>query len=63
MKQWSTKNENHQTIRKRIEYDLPPRFISKIGFNLKLDESMISQEAPTLYNQMRNITKIIQSKS
>ena len=53
-----TKNKNHHIMTKRIEYDLPPKFISKIDFSFKIDESVISQEeAQALYNQMRNVTK------
>ncbi|CAF4025044.1 unnamed protein product [Rotaria sordida] len=58
IKIWSTKNKNYRTITKRIELDLPPKFISKIDFNFKVDESIISQEElQILYNRMRQITK------
>ena len=43
---------------KRVEYDLPSRFISNINFNFKVDESMISpEEVQGTYTQMSNITK------
>ena len=32
MKTWSTKNKNYQTALKRVEYDLPPKFIEKSRF-------------------------------
>ncbi|CAF2137892.1 unnamed protein product [Rotaria magnacalcarata] len=51
MKQWSTKNKNYLVAIKRVEYDLPPKFISNIDFTRKIDESQ------TLYNQMRQLTK------
>jgi hypothetical protein len=58
MKQWSTKNKNCQLAVKRVEYDLPPTFISKTDFSFKIDESIIEQgEAQAMYNQMRQITK------
>ncbi|CAF4614474.1 unnamed protein product, partial [Rotaria sp. Silwood2] len=58
IKTWSTKNKNYRSITKRIELDLPPKFISKIDFRFKIDESIISQEeSQILYNQMRQITK------
>ncbi|CAF5206683.1 unnamed protein product, partial [Rotaria magnacalcarata] len=43
---------------KRVEYDLPPKFISNIDFTFKIDESIFNKdEAQTLYNQMRQLTK------
>ncbi|CAF5133622.1 unnamed protein product [Rotaria sp. Silwood1] len=58
MKQWSTKNKNYLTAIKRIEYDLPPKFISNANFTFKIDESIISkEEAQILYDQMRQLTK------
>ncbi|CAF3761479.1 unnamed protein product, partial [Rotaria sp. Silwood1] len=58
MKQWSTKNKNYHTAIKRIEYDLPPKFISNANFTFKIDESIISkEEAQMLYDQMRQLTK------
>ncbi|CAF2071210.1 unnamed protein product, partial [Rotaria magnacalcarata] len=58
MKQWSTKNKNYLTATKRVEYDLPPKFISNIDFTFKIDESIFNKdEAQTLYNQMRQLTK------
>ncbi|CAF4380331.1 unnamed protein product, partial [Rotaria magnacalcarata] len=53
MKAWSTKNKNYRTVLKRIEYDLPPKFISNIEFKFKIDESILSpDESQALYNQM-----------
>ncbi|CAF3387438.1 unnamed protein product [Rotaria socialis] len=58
MKVWSTKNKNHRTVLKRIEYDLPPKFISNIEFKFKIDESILSpDESQALYNQMSKMTK------
>ena len=58
MKTWSTKNKNNRTAVKRVEYDLPPKFIEKVDLTFKVDESIISQEeAQGLYNHMRQITK------
>ncbi|CAF4978325.1 unnamed protein product [Rotaria sp. Silwood1] len=58
MKQWSTKNKNYITAAKRIEYDLPPKFISSASFTFKIDESIVSRdEAQILYDQMRQLTK------
>lgn len=58
IKIWSTKNKNHQLITKRIEYDLPPKCVSKIDFNFKIDEAIFnSQEAQLIYNRMREITR------
>ena len=58
IKLWSTKNKNYLTATKRVEYDLPPKFIEKTDLTFKIDESVIDQqEAQDLYNQMRQITK------
>ena len=58
MKIWNTKNKNCLTATKRVEYDLPPKFIEKTDLTFKIDESIIDQqEAQDLYNQMRQITK------
>ena len=64
MKVCSTKNKNLQVALKRVEYDLPPNFISKTDFNFKIDESVIGQEeAQELYNQMRQVTKYYRVKA
>ena len=43
---------------KRVEYDLPPKFISNINFNFKVDELLITpEEAQGTYNQMLKLTK------
>ena len=43
---------------KRVEYDLPPKFIGKIDLAFKIDESVVSkEEAQAMYNQMKQITK------
>ena len=64
MKLWSTKNKNLQMALKRVEYDLPPKFIAKMDFNFKIDETIIGQEeAQELYNQMRQVTKDLRVKS
>ncbi|CAF3423134.1 unnamed protein product, partial [Rotaria sp. Silwood2] len=58
MKQWSTKNKNYITATKRIEYDLPPKFISSANCTFRIDESIVSkEEAQSLYDQMRQLTK------
>ena len=57
LKLWNTKNKNYLTATKRVEYDLPPKFISKTDLTFKVDESIISQqEAQTFYNEMRQLT-------
>jgi hypothetical protein len=64
MKVWSTKNKNLQVALKRVEYDLPPKFIAKTDFNFKVDETIIGQEeAQELYNQMRQVTKDFRVRS
>ncbi|CAF1033611.1 unnamed protein product [Rotaria sordida] len=58
IKLWSTKNKNYRTITERIKLDLPPKFISNVDFNFKIDESLVNQEeSQVLYNRMRQITK------
>ncbi|CAF1422265.1 unnamed protein product, partial [Rotaria sp. Silwood1] len=58
IKLWSTKNKNYLTAAKRVEYDIPPKFIEKVDFLFKIDESIINhEEAQATYNQMRQITK------
>ncbi|CAF1143494.1 unnamed protein product [Rotaria sordida] len=43
---------------KRVEHDLPPKFISNANFTFKIDESIISkQEAQILHDQIRHLTK------
>jgi len=64
VKIWSTKNKNHQILMKRIEYDLPPKFISKIDFSFRIDESIINpQEAQALYDEMRRLTKSFRNEA
>jgi hypothetical protein len=49
---------------KRVEYDLPPKLISKIEFTFKLDESILNkEETQILYNQMRQLTKEYRSQA
>ena len=58
MKTLSIKNKNNLLATKRVEYDLPPKFIGNTELSFKIDESVISQEeVQALYNQMRQITK------
>ncbi|CAF5139634.1 unnamed protein product [Rotaria sp. Silwood1] len=58
MKQWSTKNTNYLTATKRVEYDLPPKFISNANITFKIDESIISkEEAQIVYDQLRQLTQ------
>ena len=58
MKIWLQKKKNYEIMLKRVEYDLPPKFISNINFNFKIDESMItSEEVQATYNQMSKLTK------
>ncbi|CAF5100677.1 unnamed protein product, partial [Rotaria sp. Silwood1] len=43
---------------KRVEYDLPPKFISNANFTFKIDELIISkEEAQIVYDQMRQLSK------
>ena len=49
---------------KRIDYNLPPKFISNIDFIFKIDESIIGkEEAQILYDQMRHLTKEYRSQA
>jgi hypothetical protein len=58
MKTLSIKNKNNLLATKRVEYDLPPKFIGNTELSFKIDESIINQEeVQALYNQMRQITK------
>ncbi|CAF5149860.1 unnamed protein product, partial [Rotaria sp. Silwood1] len=58
VKLWSTKNKNYLAVLKRVEYDMPPKFIEKVDLSFKIDESIINQdEVQATYNQMRQITK------
>ncbi|CAF1457444.1 unnamed protein product, partial [Adineta steineri] len=64
MKVWNIKNKNYQIATKRVEYDLPPLFISKVEFSFKIDESILnSDEAQDLYDRMRQITKDYRTRS
>ncbi|CAF4618673.1 unnamed protein product, partial [Rotaria socialis] len=54
----STKNKNKTIATKRVEYDLSPKFISKIDFTFKIDESIVNKdEIQAAYDEMRQITK------
>ncbi|CAF3929266.1 unnamed protein product [Rotaria sp. Silwood1] len=54
----NTKNTNYLTATKRVEYDLPPKFISNANFTFKIDELIISkEEAQIVYDQMRQLSK------
>ncbi|CAF4583394.1 unnamed protein product [Rotaria magnacalcarata] len=54
----STKNKNKTIATKRVEYDLPPKFISKIDLTFKIDESIVNKdEIQATYDEMRKITK------
>ncbi|CAM4958758.1 unnamed protein product [Rotaria socialis] len=54
----STKNKNKIIATKRVEYDLPPKFINKMEFTFKIDESILNKdEIQATYNEMRQITK------
>jgi hypothetical protein len=54
----STKAKNYVLATKRAEYDLPPKFISKIDFTFKIDESIVNKdEIQATYDEMRQITK------
>ncbi|CAF3996080.1 unnamed protein product, partial [Rotaria sp. Silwood1] len=58
MKSWAIKNKNVLIATKRVEYDLPPKFIEKVDLSFKIDESIISrEEIQIIYNQMREIAK------
>jgi hypothetical protein len=57
-KMCATKNKNYQTATKRVEYDLPPKFISNNDFTFKIDESILPKdECQTMYDQMRQVVK------
>ena len=58
MKLWMTKKKNVQIATKRVQYDMPPKFIENINFSFKIDESILaSDEAQTMYDRMRDMTK------
>ena len=58
MKAWDTKNKNYKAATKRVELDLPPKFIAQADCSFRIDESVIDKdEAQGHYNQMRKITK------
>ena len=58
MKRWSRKKRNYETMLKRVEYDIPPKFITNVNFNFKIDESIITpEEAQSMYNKMSKLTK------
>jgi hypothetical protein len=64
MKLWCTKNKNYQIATKRVEYDLPPNFISKTNLTFKIDESILGkEETQSIYNDMRHITKEYRTQS
>ena len=64
MKIWFTKNKNYQTAVKRVQYDIPPQFISKIDFSYKIDESILNaQESKILYDKMRELTCEFRTKA
>jgi hypothetical protein len=64
MKIWNTKNKNYQQATKRVEYNLPPQFISKTSLTFKIDESIIGKdEAQEIYNRMRELTKEYRTQS
>ena len=57
MKTWSIKNKNYKTAVKRVEYNLPPKFINTLDFSYHIDESVINgQECQALYHKMRQLT-------
>ncbi|CAF1046795.1 unnamed protein product, partial [Rotaria magnacalcarata] len=54
----STKAKNYVLATKRAEYDLPPKFVSKIDFTFKIDQSIVNKdEMQATYDEMRQITK------
>ena len=58
VKLWSTKIKNYQIATRRVEYDLPPNFISRIDLTFKIDESILDRdEAQGFYNEMRQLVK------
>ncbi|CAF1097599.1 unnamed protein product [Adineta ricciae] len=56
---WSTKNQNLRIATKRVEYDLPPKFIgqTQLSFNFNDDQILPNEEAQQIYDQMRQITQ------
>ena len=58
MKKWMQKKKNYETMLKCVKYDLPPKFVSNINFNFKVDESLTTpEEVQGTYNQMLKLTK------
>jgi hypothetical protein len=59
-----TKHKNCRLAQKRVEYDLPPKVIPKINFSFRIDEKLLGDEdAQALYDDMRAMTKEIQTRS
>jgi len=57
VKTWSTKNKNYKTALKRVEYNLPPKFINAFDFSYHIDESIMNgQEYQMLYDKMRQLS-------
>jgi hypothetical protein len=64
IKTWSIKNKNYCMAQKRVEYDLPPKFISNTTLTFKIDETILSsEEAQVTYNDMRKITSDYRTKA
>ena len=53
-----TKSKNYRVATKRVEYDLPPKLISKINFSFQIDDSLLGEEdSNAIYTDMRTLTK------
>ncbi|CAF1427510.1 unnamed protein product [Rotaria sordida] len=64
MKICSIKNENFHIAQKSVQYNLPPKFITKTELSFKIDESMLKPtDIQTIYNDMRQITNELCRKS
>ncbi|UJR29621.1 hypothetical protein I4U23_017169 [Adineta vaga] len=64
IKKWSDKLKNFHIAQKRIEYNLPPKFITKNDFSFKFDTTSFERdEIQPNYNEMRQLTDTFQKNS
>jgi len=64
VKKCQTKAKNFQIATKRVEYNIPPNFISKTDLTFKVDESILNaEESQTIYNDMRKIVSNYQTNA
>ena len=58
------KKKNYEIMLKHVKYDLPPKFISNINFNFRVDESLITpEEVQGTYNQTSKLTKDFRTRA